>query len=221
VGSAEGGSKESKLVRKTAKIPHHVSFALELTNIDLEKKRRNLEALDRSLPRTTAIASSSVTVSVTEQLSWVQHKARLVGLCSMPTFSHAPIVEVAPAALTPSETIQVVQTLFRSLGKEIEVVQDRVGMVFPRLICQIINEALFALQEEITTPQELDLAMKVGTGYPLGPIEWADKIGFEHIAAVLEALHRDLGEDRYRMSPLLRQIASGTPWWKRSTTFLS
>ena len=206
---------DSGLVRKSAKIPSNVSFALELTNIDLEKKRKNLEALDKALPVNIAIASSSVTVSATEQSSWINHKSRLVGICSLPTLSKASLVEVAPTVFSPAETIQVVQRFFGSIGKEIELVQDRVGMVFPRIVCQIINEAAFALQEEIATPQDIDLAMKLGADFPEGPIEWADKLGMQQVYAVLSALHRDLGEDRYRVSPLLRQMALSGTWWKK------
>ena len=206
---------DASFVRKSAKIPSNVSFALELTNIDLEKKRRNLEALDKALPVTTAIVSSSVTVSATEQSSWIDHKSRLMGFCSLPTLSKASLVEVAPTVFSPTQTVEVVQKFFRSVGKEIELVQDRVGMVFPRIVCQIINEAAFALQEEIATPQDMDLAMKLGADFPLGPIEWADKLGMQQVYAVLSALHRDLGEDRYRISPLLRQMALSGTWWKR------
>jgi len=214
----KGQTKQSfdpRLVRKSAKIPSNVSFALELTNIDLEKKRKNLEALDKALPVITAIVSSSVTVSATEQSLWINHKSRLVGFCALPTLSKTSLVEVAPTVFSPAETIQVVQRFFTSVGKEIELVQDRVGMVFPRIVCQIINEAAFALQEEIATPQDIDLAMKLGANYPLGPIEWADKLGMQQVYAVLSALHRDLGEGRYRISPLLRQMALSGTWWKR------
>ncbi|MCX6142907.1 MAG: 3-hydroxyacyl-CoA dehydrogenase family protein [Ignavibacteriales bacterium] len=206
---------DSRLVRKTAKIPGNVSFALELTNIDLEKKRKNLEALDKALPVITAIASSSITVSATEQSSWIDKKSRLVGICSLPTLSNSSLIEVAPTVFSPAETIQVAQRFFKSVGKEIELVEDRVGMVFPRIICQIINEAAFALQEEIASPQDIDMAMRVGANFPLGPIEWADRLGMQHVYAVLSALHRDLGEERYRISPLLRQMALSGTWWKR------
>jgi 3-hydroxybutyryl-CoA dehydrogenase len=206
---------ESGPARRSSKIPGNVSFALELTNIDLEKKRKNLEAIDKALPATRAIVSSSVTVSATEQSSWVNHKGRLVGFCSLPTLIETGLVEVAPTVFSPAETIQVVQRFFRSVGKETELVQDRVGMVFPRIICQVINEAAFALQEEIAAPQDIDMAMRVGSNFPLGPIEWADKLGMRQVYAVLSALHRDLGEDRYRISPLLRQMALSETLWKR------
>jgi 3-hydroxybutyryl-CoA dehydrogenase len=91
---------------------------------------------------------------------------------------------------------------FQSLGKEIELVQDRVGMVFPRILCGIINEAAFAHQDEIASPRDIDTAMKLGAGCPSGPIEWADRIGLAQVYAVLAALHKDFGEDRYRVAPL-------------------
>jgi 3-hydroxybutyryl-CoA dehydrogenase len=130
--------------------------------------------------------------------------------------SDASLIEVAPTVFSPAETIQVVRRFFESVGKEIELVQDRVGMVFPRIICQIINEAAFALQEEIASPEDIDTAMRVGANFPIGPIQWADKLGMRHVYAVLSALHSDLGEERYRISPLLRQMALSGEWWKRT-----
>jgi 3-hydroxybutyryl-CoA dehydrogenase len=206
----------SRFSKKSAKIPKDVSFALELTNIDLEQKRLNLERLDRALPTSTVIASSSVTISAIEQSSWIKHKNRLVGCSALPSICEKPLIEIAPTAFTPTGTVSEVQRFFESIGKEIELVQDRVGMVFPRIVCQMINEAAFALQEEIATPREIDMAMKVGANYPLGPIEWADRIGLEHVYAVLKALQTDLGEDRYCVAPLLKQMAVGGPWWHRS-----
>jgi 3-hydroxybutyryl-CoA dehydrogenase len=207
---------DPRLSRKSDQIPKDVSFALELTNIDLEQKRRNIEKLDRALPSSTVIASSSVTVSATEQSSWMRHKGRLVGCAALPTIGQKPLIEIAPTAFTPTATVGAAQKFFRSIGKEIELVQDRVGMVFPRIVCQMINEAAFALQEEIATPQEIDIAMKTGANHPFGPIEWADRIGLEHVYAVLKALHADLGEDRYCVAPLLKQMAVSGSWWHRS-----
>jgi 3-hydroxybutyryl-CoA dehydrogenase len=207
---------DTRTTKRSPQIPEGISFALELTNLDLERKRRNLEALDKALTVATAIASSSITVSATEQSSWITHKSRLVGCCALPSISQKPVIEIAPTVFTPAGTINVVQRFFHSLGKEIELVQDRVGMVFPRIVCQIINEAAYALQEEIATPQAIDLAMKIGANYPLGPIEWADRIGLDQVYAVLKALHADLGEDRYCMAPLLKQMALSGTWWNRT-----
>jgi 3-hydroxybutyryl-CoA dehydrogenase len=110
--------------------------------------------------------------------------------------------------------VQVVARFFTSLGKEIELVQDRVGMVLPRILCQIINESIFAVTDDVAIPKDIDVAMKLGANYPCGPIEWAEKIGIKQVCAVLVALQNDLNEDRYRVAPLLKQMAIVGEWWK-------
>jgi 3-hydroxybutyryl-CoA dehydrogenase len=206
----------AQTIKHARTIPSEISLALELTNTDLDRKRKNIQNLDRALPHTSAIVSSSVIVTATEQASWINHRNRLIGMSALPTLIQKPLVEVAPTVFSPKETIEVVQLFFRSVGKELTLVQDRVGMVFPRILCQVINEASFALQEQITTPQDLDTALKLGAGYPQGPVEWADRIGMKQVYAVLSALQQDLQEDRYRISPLLTQLARGGAWWKHA-----
>jgi 3-hydroxybutyryl-CoA dehydrogenase len=203
----------SASIKRQTNVPANASFALELTNVDLDRKRRNLAMLDEALPATTAITSSSLTVSATEQSSWIKHRVRLVGCSALPTLNDKPLIEIAPTVFSPPETVLSVQRFFRSLGKEIELVQDRIGLVFPRILCQMVNESAFALQDEIASPHDIDLAMKLGASYPLGPIEWADRIGMRQVCSVLTALQRDLGEDRARVAPLLKQLAAGGTWW--------
>jgi len=210
--------QKSKAFRETGAIPPETSLALELTNTDLPAKRKNIEQLSKALSPATAILSSSITVTATQQSSWIDKKHRLVGFGALPGFLDRALVEVAPTVFSPPETIEVVRTFFHSLGKEIEIVQDRVGMVLPRILCQIINESIFALQDDVASPADIDTAMKMGVNYPLGPIEWADKIGFKNVYAVLSALEDDMREDRYRVAPLLKQMAEGGDWWKQSGT---
>lgn len=189
------------------KISPHTTIGIELTTIDLVQKRKNVEKLDRALPKTSIILSSSVTVTVTEQASWLRHPQRLVGISAFPTLLGHQLIEFAPSPRTTQESLLQAQDFFIQLGKQISVVQDRIGMVLPRVLCMIINEAYFALQENIASPQDVDTAMKLGTNYPSGPIEWGEKIGLRHVVAVLTALHGDLQDDRYRIAPLLRQMA--------------
>jgi len=93
------------------------------------------------------------------------------------------------------------------MGKEIELVQDRIGMVLPRMLCRIINEAAFAITEDIASPQDIDTALKLGVNFPSGPFELAEQIGLKQVYAVLTALYNDVQEERYRISPLLKQLA--------------
>jgi 3-hydroxybutyryl-CoA dehydrogenase len=205
----------SKSIQRSNAVSPQTSVVLELTNSDREMKRKTLQQLDRLLPPTTPFLSSSVVVSATEQSTWLNYKHRLIGFGALPSFSQHPIVEVAPTVFTPKESLDVVQRFFQSLGKEIEVIQDRVGMVLPRILCQIINEAAFAVQEDVATPQDIDTAMRLGTNYPRGPIEWGDRIGYSHVYHVLRALQTEMQEDRYRISPLLAMLAQTGKWWKK------
>ena len=201
-------------IKVATAIAPDASLGLELTNTDRERKKENLNKLDKGLVSTAPLLSSSVTVSATEQCSWIQQKYRLVGVGALPTFIDKALVEVAPTVFTPKETVEIVARFYSSLGKSIEIVQDRVGMVLPRILCQLVNESIFAIADDIADPKDIDTAMKLGANHPNGPVEWAERIGIRQVYAVLEALQNDLNEDRYRVSPLLRQMALSGEWWK-------
>jgi 3-hydroxybutyryl-CoA dehydrogenase len=204
---AQNPKFKSDGIKITNIIPANTSLVIELTNIDLLAKKKNIERFDKALAETAPILSSSITVTATEQSSWISGKHRLVGIAALPTLIQKPLVEIAPTIYSPKETLEVTMRFFQSIGKEIEIVQDRVGMVLPRMICRIINEAAFAITEDIATPQDIDTALKLGVNFPFGPFEWAEQIGLKQVYAVLTALHTDLQEERYRVTPLLKQMA--------------
>jgi len=195
-------------VRRSAAVPGSTVAAVELTNADLAQKRKNLARLDRALPARVPILSSSVTVSAGTQALWIRRPERLIGFGAFPTLMARPLAEVAFPPVTPDRIPAFAGEFFGALGKEISVVQDRVGMVMPRILCALINEACFALTEEVASPRDIDTSMKLGTNYPRGPLEWANLAGIRQVVAVLDALRGDTGEERYRVSPLLRQMAS-------------
>ncbi len=95
---------------------------------------------------------------------------------------------------------------WQNRGKEVEIVDDLPGLVFPRILAMIVNEAAFALSEGVASVEDIDLAMKKGTNYPHGPFEWADEIGIDEILSVLTTLQRELGDDRYRPAAILRKL---------------
>lgn len=194
-------------------IPSDLTMALELTNIDRLAKRENLVRLDATLPPSVPILTSSVAVSTTEQAAWLRQSSRVVGISAMPSLLRGTLVEVAPHVQTDVSMLPGVKNFLALIGKEISIVQDRVGMVLPRILCMLINEAFFAFTEDVAPPRDIDTAMKLGTNYPRGPFEWADEIGLPTVVATLEALHAELGEDRYRIAPLLRQMSRSSTWW--------
>ena len=205
-GSFQSSAQETQF-KFASSAPANTSVGIDLTNMDIGRKKMNVTALDRVLPPTAPILTSSVTVTASEQATWIKGKHRLVGVGAFPTLTDRPVVEVAPTVSTPRETLDVVARFFKSLGKEVELVQDRIGMVLPRILCQLVNESMFAVMEDIASPSDIDTAMKLGLRHPHGPIEWGDRIGLPQVHSLLRALEQDLGEDRYRAAPLLTQLA--------------
>ncbi len=193
---------------KTSRIPRSASLALELTVIDREVKKENIQALDRRLPPSVPLLSSSVTVSLAEQQSWVMHPGRVIGIGALPTFLEGSVVEVATTPVTEAVTTRAATDFFRSLGKDVALVGDSVGMVLPRIVCMLANEACFALRDNVASRSDIDTAMKLGTNYPFGPFEWMERIGIRYVHAVVRSLAEYTGEERYRVAPLLHQAAA-------------
>ena len=196
-----GGVTRVRRPTKTA------DLALELTNVDLNVKKKNLVELDAVLNPGTPIVSSSVTVTVAQQARWIANPKRLIGIGAFPSFLSGPLLELAASPLTAKATMSAAREFTKAIGKEIALVQDAVGLVMPRILSMIVNEACFAMADQVAPRSCIDDAMKLGAGYPLGPLEWAEKVGPRQIRAVLEALQRGAEHRHYKIAPLLRQAA--------------
>jgi 3-hydroxybutyryl-CoA dehydrogenase len=125
----------------------------------------------------------------------------LIGINALPSFLQRPLGEISVLNDTEKE---IATSLFQKFDWEVKFVQDRVGMVTPRIIFMIINEACYTLQEGTASMSDIDTSMKLGTNYPFGPFEWANKIGIKHVYETLEALYQDTHDERYKVCPLLK-----------------
>ena len=130
-----------------------------------------------------------------------------VGWFALPPVAGAPLVELTRGEATTDEQAAEAERYFTSRGKHVEWVGDAPGLVLGRIACQLVNEAAFALGRGIGSAKDIDTAMKLGFNYPRGPLEWGAEIGYGRVLGVLDALHRELGEERYRTAPLLRRMA--------------
>lgn len=124
------------------------------------------------------------------------------GFNGMPTLLNCAVLEISTFK---SETADVLKNVMTSLNTDFQIVDDRVGLVTPRVICMIINEAYFTIQEKTATREDIDVAMKLGTNYPFGPFEWCERIGIKNVYELLHAMYEDTRDERYKICPLLKR----------------
>lgn len=183
-----------------------IQLAVEVTSLDLDLKKDTISKLDAVLAPHVPILTTSLAITATEIGSWTTAPERVCGFGTLIPLAERELFEVAPALQTAESVLNEVKMFIESLGKEAAVVEDEVGLVFPRILSLIINEAIFTVMEGTATAGDIDIAMKKGTNYPYGPLEWADRIGLDEVYAIIRGLHRDLAEERYRPAPLLRKM---------------
>ncbi len=180
--------------------------AIDVMVESLATKRALVQTFDRSLPADAPLISASMSVTATQVAAWISQPDWIVGFGALPPLGKGGLIELAPALQTDPSTLGKVQKFFKNLNLETAVVEDSVGLVLPRIVCCLVNEAAYALMENIALPRDIDTAMKLGTNYPHGPLEWGDLIGLDIVLAVLRGLFDEFGEERYRPAPLLKQM---------------
>jgi 3-hydroxybutyryl-CoA dehydrogenase len=130
-----------------------------------------------------------------------------VGFHVLPPLAEAQLVELTRGPDTSSSAYDAAKQFFGTLGKHVADVGDAPGLVLGRMVCQVVNEAAFALGEGVGSAHDIDAGMVHGLNYPRGILAWADEIGLDHVLGVLDGLHQELGDDRYRAAPALRKLA--------------
>jgi 3-hydroxybutyryl-CoA dehydrogenase len=120
---------------------------------------------------------------------------------TLPTFINRVVLECC--SITQQDE-KIATTFFGQLNLKSRFVKSRVGLVTPRIICMIINEAYYTVQEGTASKEDIDLGMKLGTAYPKGPFEWTQEIGLDHVYETLDALYQDTKDERYKIASLLK-----------------
>jgi 3-hydroxybutyryl-CoA dehydrogenase len=171
-----------------------------------ELKFKIFTDLDHLAKPGVILASNTSSISITKIAAATRRPELVIGMHFMNPVPLMRLVEVIRGLETSDETTEEILEVCRVMGKEPVEAQDAPGFISNRILCPMINEAIFALQEGIGAPEAIDTVMKLGMNHPMGPLALADLVGLDVVLSVMEVLQRDLGEDKYRPAYLLRKM---------------
>lgn len=175
-------------------------------NVTFDGKQKFAQALLDHQIKTPFIVCSLTSVTAELFSSLCNHQFPVIGTALFPGMENKHHLELTHSSNTDLKLFNEFSEKLKTNGFTVYSVKDSVGLVALRSICCIINEAVQLFQEKIATESDIDISMKLGTNYPNGPLEWADKLGLDLVLTVLDSLYREFGDDRYRASFLLRQM---------------
>ena len=194
----------------------HSDFIVEAISESLEAKLMLFRMLSPLMKSDAVFASNTSSISITKLAGSSAKPENVIGMHFMNPVPVMTLVEVIKGLQTSDHTLQTTLDLAKRMGKVTTLSEDRPGFIANRILMPYINEAIQVLNEGIATKEHIDETMKLGTNVPMGPLTLADFIGLDTCLSIMQVLHRDFGDSKYRPSPLLVNYVNAG-WLGRKT----
>jgi len=209
ISAADKDSAMSRL-SKTLQVSdlQDCDLVIEAATENTELKKTIFGELDSVVKEGAILATNTSSISITEIAAVTSRPDKVIGMHFMNPVPLMKLVEVIRAIQTSEETFKKVFELSEKLGKTPVEVNDYPGFVANRILMPMINEAIYCLMEGVAEKEAIDTVMKLGMNHPMGPLTLADLIGLDTCLSILEVLHTELGDPKYRPCPLLRKMVS-------------
>ena len=181
----------------------------------MDVKKKVYAELDEIVPPHCLFFTNTSGLSITEMASVTKRPEKVIGTHFFNPVPVMKLLEIICGHQTSAETLEVAKAWGKKIGKEVIIVKEAPAFVVNRILCSMINEAFFALDEGLASAEDIDKGMVLGCNHPIGPLALSDLVGNDTLLRVMEGLHRELG-DKYRPAPLLRKLVRAGNFGRKS-----